>query len=65
MKSTLYIITGLVSLTVFLSCADEKIEEEDLLKKRGVEYSPKGDAQIQGIKSKRISINKSDKCFIV
>ena len=51
MKSTLYIITGLVSLTLFLSCADEKIEEEDLLKKRGVGYSPKGDTQLQEIKT--------------
>ena len=53
MKFILYIISGLVSFAVVLRCGDEKIEQQDLLKKRGVDDSPERDAQIQQYNLKR------------
>ena len=40
MKFILNIISGLISITVILSCGVEKIEQGDLIKKQGVEHSP-------------------------
>ena len=47
MKFILNIISGLVSITVILSCVVEKMEQGDLMKKQGAEHSPERNAQIQ------------------
>jgi len=49
MKFILNIISGLVSITVILSCGVEKIEQGDLMKKQGVEHSPERGSGILSI----------------
>jgi hypothetical protein len=46
MEFILYTFATL-NIEVLYGCASEKMENEDLLKKQGVEYSPERDAQIQ------------------